>query len=243
MSVVALSPPERAPAPPVVAPAAPAEAPGAKRVQQACTTCFGKKVRCSGAHPCVRCTSKSLECVFQVGGNSRAGAAKARRVRSPSAPRPPAALLSTGIYSARSPRAPQNADITLAPSPLALGGTPLPPPQIPVRQPYFRYCGLTSISPPASTVTPFRSFAVALTVQASSTDPPAGSDAAAAGSGAPPVASAGTSPDAIVERFYELFESYLPYSPKVQTLKEHAEGTLSAAILGCMTTLVSRCAA
>lgn len=219
------------------------EAVGAKvaRVRAACVACFSKKVRCSGEHPCTRCTAKSLECVFQAGGNSRVPLArkmaKAASARRPSATRPKATTKSSHDSSELNapPTVIQPDASTSAPAvdPALLPRAPLPP----IKQPYFRFFGITAISPPLLDSNPFKSISVTVTEQ----DPAAEARLASAVRTGPLSARAGKTPEATIGRFYELFENYLPYAQKQQTLFAQADGTLSEATFECMSSLVSRC--
>ncbi|KAL8293489.1 hypothetical protein RQP46_000190 [Phenoliferia psychrophenolica] len=221
----------------------------AARVRHACTFCFEKKIRCSGAHPCVRCTSKSLTCFFAEGGNSRReGGRKPAAAKSATARRSSSAVRRTKTTETKSsngsegdtpPRAPEDGSAAAA---SASHVAPAPRALQPIRQPYFRYFGLTAVSPPLPNSTPFKSISVTLTEQ----DPAVEARLALAsacrttGSAAPVLNRAGSTPESTIESFYDMFESFLPYAPKIQTLSACADGTLSEATFECMASLVSR---
>lgn len=240
------SPPEAEPSPELSA-----EAAGAKvaRVRAACVACFSKKVRCSGENPCTRCTTKALTCVFAEGGNSRVPLArkmaKAASARRPSAARPKAVTKSSnGGSEAETPSTGSQpvastsaaATVGAAVDPALL---PRPPPQ-PIKQPYFRYFGLTAISPPLLDSTPFKSISVTVTEQDPSVEARLALASACRTGPAPPLSRAGSTPESTIETFYDLFENYLPYAPKQQTLFAQADGTLSEATFECMSSMVSR---
>ncbi|BGP34469.1 hypothetical protein JCM10296v2_006290 [Rhodotorula toruloides] len=198
-------------------------APAAKlpRTKRACVRCFQAKVRCSGDQPsCVRCLQKSKVCYYDPEGNSRAK--RPRRATPVDEPVGPVASTSTAVAPASGPSPTGKSEEDEDEGPIL------------VRQPFFRWLGLTSVMPPLQGA-PFRSLSV--TVQqpvASPTNPPP----------VPPPprdpAVESAEAEARVRTFYTLFESYLPYMPLSDTLEQLARGTLSEGVLVGMSALVKR---
>ncbi|KAK4702805.1 hypothetical protein P7C70_g3416, partial [Phenoliferia sp. Uapishka_3] len=221
----------------------------AARVKNACTLCFDKKVRCDGAKPCGRCTLKQLNCVFAEGGNSRV-AARGRKVAG--------AGVGAGKSSSRGRSLSSASGVkkTAAATNGSEGSTPpngsdvkgkqeerereleTRSPSVgrqPVKQPFFRYFGLTAISPPLRNNS-FRTISITLMEE----DPAAETRRARTINGQDSTMLGATSPESTIDTFYELFENYLPYAPKTQIMSEMADGTLSEATVECMAALVSR---
>ncbi|GAA5881705.1 hypothetical protein JCM3774_005343 [Rhodotorula dairenensis] len=110
------------------------------------------------------------------------------------------------------------------------------PPPIVVRQPFFRWLGLTSVAPPGPGA-PFRSLSVVVAER----------DPATVTSGRSPTSPTPLDPmlesaeaESTIRTFYTLFESYLPYMPLADTLEALSRGTLSEVVILCMTSLVVR---
>ncbi|GAA5961636.1 hypothetical protein JCM8115_004712 [Rhodotorula mucilaginosa] len=108
-------------------------------------------------------------------------------------------------------------------------------PPIVVRQPFFRWLGLTSVAPPGPGA-PFRSLSVVVAERDPSTT-----------TGRSPTSPTPIDPllesadaESTIRTFYTLFESYLPYMPLADTLESLSRGTLSELVLTCMHMLVKR---
>ncbi|GAA6010876.1 hypothetical protein JCM10207_003971 [Rhodosporidiobolus poonsookiae] len=202
--------------------------PGAKipRVKRACVRCFTSKVRCSGEQPtCQRCAQKSATCYYDPAGNSRT-----------KRPRPAPATPAEGQRGESSPgEGVAQVDLgTTAPEIKEEASPASSTPSLVIRQPFFRWLGLTSVVPPQQGA-PFRSLSIA--VQERTTPPPSHPTPPPAPRN-PAVESAEA--EARVRTFYALFESYLPYMPLQQTLEQLARGTLSEVVLVSMSALVKR---
>ncbi|GAA5878893.1 hypothetical protein JCM8547_007546 [Rhodosporidiobolus lusitaniae] len=197
------------------APPLPAKPP---RVKHACVRCFEAKVRCSGDQPaCVRCIQKRAECYFNPAGNSRMK--RSRKTEDE-------AELDSASSTAREERGASTATAAESVS---------DDPPVVVRQPFFRWLGLTSVMPPLQGV-PFRSLSIA--VQERVDAPSNGQPAPRPASRDPAVEAAEA--EARVRTFYGLFENYLPYMPLHEALEQLARGTLSEIVLVSMSALVKR---
>ncbi|EGU11021.1 hypothetical protein RTG_03037 [Rhodotorula toruloides ATCC 204091] len=159
-------------------------APAAKlpRTKRACVRCFQAK--------------KSKVCYYDPDGNSRAK--RPRRATPVDEPSAPIASTSTAVAPASGPSPTGKSEEDEDEGPIV------------VRQPFFRWLGLTSVMPPLQGA-PFRSLSV--TVQQPVTSP----------TNPPPVPPPPRDPavesaeaEARVRTFYTLFESYLPYMPLVR---------------------------
>ncbi|KAJ8292533.1 putative transcriptional regulatory protein C3C7.04 [Rhodotorula toruloides] len=162
----------------------PSGAPAAKvpRTKRACVRCFQAK--------------KSKVCYYDPEGNSRAK--RPRRATPVDEPSAPIASTSTAVAPASGPSPTGKSEEDEDEAPVV------------VRQPFFRWLGLTSVMPPLQGA-PFRSLSV--TVQQPVTSP----------TNPPPVPPPPRDPavesaeaEARVRTFYTLFESYLPYMPLVR---------------------------
>ncbi|KAL7343634.1 fungal-specific transcription factor domain-containing protein [Rhodotorula toruloides] len=162
----------------------PSGAPAAKvpRTKRACVRCFQAK--------------KSKVCYYDPEGNSRAK--RSRRATPVDEPSAPIASTSTAVAPASGPSPTGKSEEDEDEAPVV------------VRQPFFRWLGLTSVMPPLQGA-PFRSLSV--TVQQPVTSP----------TNPPPVPPPPRDPavesaeaEARVRTFYTLFESYLPYMPLVR---------------------------
>ncbi|GJN89980.1 hypothetical protein Rhopal_002969-T1 [Rhodotorula paludigena] len=213
-------------APPAPTPARP-RAPPKPRVKRACVSCFTAKVRCSGEQPaCGRCGAKALECYYDPHGNSRRGSNKRARA-SPTQTDASDELGGGGGGGGedRGAHAQGQAE--------AAAGVEAVPPVV-VRQPFFRWLGLTSVVPPGPGAS-----AIAAQGGGTTTSPPPLSGAARASSN-PAVALDGPEAEARVRTFYALFDSYLPYMPLASALEQLRRGTLSEVVLVAMSALVKR---
>ncbi|GAA5820458.1 hypothetical protein JCM11251_005634 [Rhodosporidiobolus azoricus] len=204
----------------------PPPAPKAPRVKAACARCFGSKVKCDGQRPCSRCTGKGQQCYYDPAGNSRI-----KRRRRPSPPTVESTAAS-GNAAAIAPKASTSKGKEKATPEVEVEEAPV------IRQPFFRWLGLTSIMPPLQN-TAFRPLSVA--VQERTVPPPLKS--------APPHALKPPSSPLLLDlseaetkirTFYALFESYLPYMPLGEALDHLKRGTFSEIVLLSMSALVKR---
>ncbi|KAI5478112.1 C6 transcription factor [Pseudohyphozyma bogoriensis] len=221
--------------------------PKIERVKRACVLCFKAKVRCSGAEPCGRCVKKSFSCFYNPLGNSRASGHRKRR-------RPPAEPNVGAPKPAPVPvRVKQEEEAEEIVQQVRQGSVEAPTPPIVVRQPFFRWLGLTSVAPPPVGA-PFRSHSVAIrssNPSASTASNPSHSPSSStplAPKPSPPITLASprdpiaelAESTARIRVFYELFESYLPFMPLEETLEQARAGTLSEVVVVAMSALVKR---
>ncbi|GAA6036448.1 hypothetical protein JCM8097_003512 [Rhodosporidiobolus ruineniae] len=198
-----------------------------QRVKQACVRCFEAKVRCSGDQPaCVRCLQKHAECYFNPAGNSRV-----KRLRTPA----DEGEFASTSGPTREDRGASASTSTTATAPATATESASDAPPVVVRQPFFRWLGLTSVMPPLQGVT-FRPLTIAVQERddAPSTAPPAPRPGPS-----DPVVKAAEA-EAWVRVFYALFENYLPYMPLQEALEQIARGTFSEIVLVSMCALVKR---
>lgn len=198
------------------------------RTKNACAVCFQKKVRCTGERPrCNRCVSKGVECVYVEGGNSRVPKKRASVSTNPAPAR-----------RARVSAPPQASEPRPAPSGEVVVATPPPPPPPPVRQPYFRWIGLTAVAPPLRGAS-FRALSVAVS-QAAAAEKSNATPGPSTASVPPLQPPAETSPSTTVATFYETLESFLPFTPRGETEEMIAAGTFSEMVLAAMEALATR---
>ncbi|GAA5919072.1 hypothetical protein JCM6882_003712 [Rhodosporidiobolus microsporus] len=207
-------------------------APKVPRVKHACVRCFKAKVKCSGEQPtCGRCVRQSVACTYNPEGNSRTK----RRRKAPDARAAPPTSLSSGSGTSTKPKAAAESKGGAASSEVKVEEVPT----VVIRQPFFRWMGLTSVMPPPLKGSSFRTLSVPVQERSPSSSTPA-QPASPHPPPRNPLVLDPAEAETRVRTFYALFESYLPYMPLQETLEQLAQGTLSEIVLVSMSALVKR---